>query len=91
MWEIWKEGVKQRKKEINNNDLKLNVDVDEQQDDITHLKEHLKGKALCVACNPSIAATKKWLKNVSKKPRKAFLKLLWSNVKVKKGSKQSYI
>ena len=46
---------KTRKKEINNkkvkrpikyNDLKLNVDIDEQQDDIKHLKEHLKEKAL---------------------------------------------
>ena len=71
MLEIWKQGVKPRKKEINNkkvkkpikyNDLKLNVDVDEQQDDITHLKEQLKGKALCVTCNPSIATTTKWLK-----------------------------
>ena len=45
-----------------NNDLKLNVD--EQQDDIKHLKEHLKEKALCVTCNPSIATTKNWLKKM---------------------------
>ena len=53
-----------------NNDLKLNVD--EQQDDIKHLKEYLKEKALCVKCNPSIARTKNWLKkciqeNITKK------------------------
>ena len=68
MWKICKLGVKPRKKEINKkkvenpikyNDLKENVDVDEQQDDIPHLKEHLKVKALCVTCNPSIATTKK--------------------------------
>ena len=43
-----------------NNDLKLNVD--EQQDDIKHLKELLKEKALCVTCNPSISTRKSWLK-----------------------------
>ena len=43
-----------------NNDLKLNVD--EQQDDIKHLKDHLKEKALCVTCNPLIATTKNWFK-----------------------------
>ena len=53
--------------------------------------KHLKEKALCVIFNPSIATTKNWLKNISPKPRKALVKLLWPNVKVKKGSKQSYI
>ena len=43
-----------------NDDLKLNID--EQQDDIKYLKEHLKEKALCVTSNPSIATTKKWMK-----------------------------
>ena len=43
-----------------NPDLKLNVD--EQQGDIKHLKEHLKEKNLCVTCNTSIATTKNWLK-----------------------------
>ena len=70
----------QEKKDINNKkvkrpkkykDLKWNVDVDEQQDDIKHLKERLKEKALCVTCNPSIATTKIAWKNVSKKLRKA--------------------
>ena len=48
-----------------NNGLTLNVY--EQQDDIKHLKEHLKEKALCVTCNPSIATTNKSLKNIFKK------------------------
>ena len=39
----------------------LQFNVDEQQDDIKHLKEHLKEKALCVTCNPSIGRTN-WLK-----------------------------
>ena len=43
-----------------NNGLTLNVD--EQQDDIKHFKEHWKEKALCVRCNPSIATTKNWMK-----------------------------
>ena len=70
MWKIWKYGEKKREKKVNNmkvkkankvnNDLKLNVD--KQQDDIKHLKEHLKEKALSVTCNPSIARTKNWLK-----------------------------
>ena len=42
------------------NELTLNVD--EQKDDIKHLKEHLKEKTLCVTCNPSIATTNKSLK-----------------------------
>ena len=40
-----------------NNILKLNVD--DQQDDIKHLNEHLKEKALCVTCNPPIATRTK--------------------------------
>ena len=43
-----------------NNDIKWNID--EQQDGIKHLKEHLKEKALCVTSNPSIATIRKWLK-----------------------------
>ena len=65
MWKIWKSGEKNKKNRNQqyesekadkvNNDLKLNVD--EKQDDIKHLKEHLKEKALYVTCNPSIATT----------------------------------
>ena len=58
-------NMKGKKANKVNNDLKLNVD--EQQDDIKHLKEYLKEKALCLKCNPSIARTKKLLKNLSKK------------------------
>ena len=75
MWKIWKYGEKTKKKEINNrkvkkankvnNDLKLNVD--EQEDDIKHLKEQLKDKALCVTCNPSITRTKH-IKETKKSP-----------------------
>ena len=68
------------KKEINNkkvkrpikyNNLKLNVDVNEQQDDIKHLKEHLKEMAWCVTCNPSIATTKNWLKTGIQETKKS--------------------
>ena len=67
MWKIWKSGEQTKKKRNQqyesekaykvNNDLKLNVD--QQQDDIKHLKEHLKEKSLWVTCNPSIATTTK--------------------------------
>ena len=62
MWKIWKSRKKinqqyeSEKANKVNNDLHLNVD--ERQDDIKHLKEHLKEMALCVTCNPSIATTK---------------------------------
>ena len=43
-----------------NNDPTLNVD--EQRNDIKHIKENMKEKALCVTCNPAIATIKKSLK-----------------------------
>ncbi len=72
---------KTRKKEINRkkvkrpikyNDLKLNVDVDEQQDDIKHLKEHLKS----LTCNPSIATTKNWLKKRIQETKKSSCEIM---------------
>ena len=56
---MWKNGNRKKKprKKVNkvNNDHKIKVD--EQQDDIKHLKEHLKENALCVTFNSSIVTT----------------------------------
>ena len=82
MWKIWKQREKKtRKKEINRkkvkrpikyNDLKLNVDVDEQQDDIKNLKEHLNS----LTCNPSIATTKNWLKKRIQETKKSSYEII---------------
>ena len=53
-------NIKVKKANIVNNDLKLNVD--EQQDDIKHLKKTFKRRGFVYDIYPSIARTKKWLK-----------------------------
>ena len=64
------------KRPIKYNDLGLNVDVNEQQDDIKHLKAHLKEKTLCLTCNQSIATTKNWLKKHIQETKKSSCEII---------------
>ena len=77
-------NMKVKKANKVNNELNFNVDK--------HFKEPFNEKTVHVTCNKKFATKMGW-KNVSKKtyPRRALVKLLWPNVKIKNGSRQSYM